>query len=144
MINNTKKLTHLQSMIKDLHLKLKKEYKLKEGYEKKVADYRAKLALNEDFLRRTNNIISQYQSEVDKLWELESAQAEKEKRDSTVIFEIINSSYHGMPFLELVTIADDNYGIILDDAMHYINEFLRVGTFKISKNNNIILNPKYQ
>jgi hypothetical protein len=95
-------------------------------------------------LRRTNNIISQYQSEVDKLWELESAQAEKEKRDSTVIFEIINSSYHGMPFLELVTIADDNYGIILDDAMHYINEFLRVGTFKISKNNNIILNPKYQ
>lgn len=144
MINNTRDLTHLRAMIKELRLKLKKENKLKETYEKKVVDHRANLELNEDFLWRTNKIISQYLSELDRLQELERKNEEKEKRESTLIFEIVNSSYHGMTFLELVTVADDNYGIILDDAMWYINEFLRVGTFKISKENKIILNPKYQ
>ena len=144
MINNTQQTTHLQSMINDLHFKLKKERKLKERYEKKVADHRAKLELNEDFLRRTNKIISQYQSEYDHIYELKRAHEEKEERESNLIFEIINGCYIGMTFLELAKYADDNYGIILDDVMHYTNEFLRIGTFKISKENKIILNSKYQ
>jgi hypothetical protein len=143
MIHNTQKVTQLQMKLRDLHLKLKKEHKLKEKYGKKVADYHAKAELNEDFLRRTNNIISQYQLEYERLCELKRKQEEKEERDRNLIFEIINSCYLGMTFIELAKNADDNYGIILDDVMHHTNEFLHAGIFKISKNDKIILNPKY-
>jgi len=69
---------------------------------------------------------------------------EKQERDRNIVFEIVNTRTSGLAFIDIAKTADDEYGIILDDVMDYINEFLRTGTFKISKQNLIRINSKYQ